>query len=323
MPRAARHIFLVIFLSVIILFFSIKNANAQVGPSVNLIVTPQSVAPNQNVTFSVESFSFDINSATVSWYINGKLIKKAVGEKTFNVTVGKAGTATIVLAHIVATSGIVVDKTVTLRPNTVNLIWEAKTYTPPFYKGKALFTFQSDVRFSALATIIGKNGRISPQNLIYTWSVNGEIQGNKSGYGKNTLTVTGSIIPRPINVSVAVTTQDKTINASADISLAASSPQILFYENNPLYGIIYEHAIPNAISLKSKEIKMTAVPYFFSNASNLTYSWNVNNTDISPPEINSLTLRNTGDAGTSFVSLNIQNALKDLQGGRGAFSIQF
>ncbi|MBX4210775.1 hypothetical protein KW783_02260 [Candidatus Parcubacteria bacterium] len=325
MSKQYRQILVLACFFTIAVFFVAKPLYAQVRPNVNLIVTPQSVAPNQHVTFSIESFSFDINSATVSWFINGKLIKKAVGEKTFNVTVGKAGTATTVLAHIVAPGGIVVDKTVTLRPNTVNLIWQAKTYTPPFYKGKALFTYQSDVEFSALATIIGKNGvRVSPQNLIYTWSVNGDVQADKSGYGKNTIMISSPLIPRPIYVQVDVTTQDKSIHSSADVTIAPLAPQVVFYENHPLYGTVYEHALPDSVHLIATEIKIAAIPYFFAGSpKDLTFTWLVNNKQTVASERNSLVLRNNSGTGVSLISLSIQNVQKTLQAARSTFSIQF
>ena len=73
-----------------------------------------------------------------------------------------------------------------MQPTSVDVLWSAYSYTPPFYKGKALAPSRGSVVLVALPQLVTRNGSpIEPKNIIYTWSRRGVILGKSSGLGKN------------------------------------------------------------------------------------------------------------------------------------------
>src|SRR3989344_1173365 len=55
----------------------------------------------------------------------------------------------------------------TTHAQSVDLLWQGETYTPPFYKGKSLWSNQSRITFFAMT-----NGLGNPANLSYKWTKN-------------------------------------------------------------------------------------------------------------------------------------------------------
>jgi len=68
--------------------------------------------------------------------------------------------------------------------------------------------------------------------------------------------------------------------AHGEITIPATDPVVLLYNRDPLRGVLYDAALPSAISLNAKEITIQAQPYFFSNKSvrsgTVTYNWTLN-----------------------------------------------
>ncbi len=86
-----------------------------------------------------------------------------------------------------------VTKDIPITPEDLDIIWQANSYVPPFYEGKALFPPVGTVSFVAMPGFIDSNGNpVNPKKLIYTWSQDTTVLGDKSGYGKNVLTVQGT-----------------------------------------------------------------------------------------------------------------------------------
>jgi len=170
--------------------------------------------------------------------------------------------------------------------------------------------------------------KISASNLIYTWKQNGTVLGDLSGYGRSTLNFTGPLLPRATIIEVDVATTDNTLLASGGVSLRSGAPEILFYENNPLYGMMYNKVIGNNYNLEGQEISLTAEPFYFSGKSSqnydLTYNWKLNNNEVFTETVNSLTLRNEADqSGTANLALEITSRGKIYQTARRALSLNF
>src|SRR3990167_742525 len=82
---------------------------------------------------------------------------------------------------------------------SVDILWQGDTYTPPFYKGKSLWSNQSRITFVAIPQGLG-----NPASLNYKWTKNGTVLGNINGIGKNTLSFTDSILSRPQTIRVDI-----------------------------------------------------------------------------------------------------------------------
>jgi hypothetical protein len=127
-----------------------------------------------------------------------------VGKKEFKFTMSESGKLVTIDFEAVPTNAPVISKTWNFAPVDVDILWQANTYTPPFYKGKALFTPESNVTFIALFNIIIGGKRVDPSDVVYKWKVNRTVDGANSGFGKNSYNYTGSIILRPALIQAEV-----------------------------------------------------------------------------------------------------------------------
>jgi hypothetical protein len=293
-------------------------------------MSPENPLPNQSVTANIQSYITDLNSAKITWSINGKIIKTGTGEKTATFSTGAENTTTNISISIVTSDGQSINKSIRLNPVFVDLMWESESYTPPFYKGKGLFSFQNKITFIAMPHIRGSNGtEISPKNLVYKWRLNGSVVESASGYGKNTYLFTPTVIARPIDVRVEVSTPNSTVTGSASISIAPTEPFINFYEKSPIYGIQFQKSISGTHEMEnSREIAVIAVPYFFGTQNpyeGLSYKWSINGKLIDTDESQTTRVFRQVEniAGSSNISLSVEAMNKILQFTKSSFNIKF
>lgn len=299
---------------------SFQNLGDQTGAN-NIIVqvTPSQPKPNQFITTSIESYATDLDRADISWFLNGKLEKNAIGEKTFLTKTGKAGSVTNILILIKTAEGKTIQQVLNIRPSSLDLIWEAQSYTPPFYRGKALFPYQGGVKIVAMPNILDENGGfLNPKTLVYTWSVNGDVVPKVSGYGKNFIFYNGSVPLREATISVEASSVDKKYTAVGSVGLSPQSPFALFYEESPIYGVMYNRVLQENEVLKNDEIKIVGIPYFIGTknreSAGLVYGWQLNNQTIGDNNRSGLTFKQTSKAaGLARVSLQISNPSKIFQ----------
>lgn len=325
----SKKVFLFLFLALFLFPFT-GNAQLQADPiqtALSTTITPELPRPNEKVSIQTESFTFDLNRAIISWSINGKKQKEGKGLKSFDFTVGGLGSVTLVEVYIIPGEGNPpFSEVFKFYPTEVSLISEAKTFVPLFYKGKSPFSEESDLRVSALPNIVDKNGNMIPrENLIYTWTRDSRPVQEASGYGMSTYSLTGAFSGAPEYIGVTVSSEDGLLKASGSIQIKPTKPVLLFYENNPLFGILYNKAITTKFPMKEKETSFTAVPYGITRVGNgdVLFHWSMNN---QPTQINqngdTITVRNdSGAEGDSLIGLSIDNPKKIFQAIKSDFSV--
>ncbi len=305
--------------------------NELLKTDVGVQINPENPGPNEQVSVTLSSFATDLNSATVTWQVGGKTIKSGKGSKTFSFSTGGLNSTTNLRIVIRTAEGETIEKTYSIKPTNVDLVWQVFGYTPPFYKGKALFSHQDKIQFVAIPHVIGSNGKeINPKNLIYTWTRNGTVIGDFSGYGKDTYTVAASVISRPLTVSVEVTSPDVDGVGTAVVTANPVEPTVLLYEKNPLYGIQFQKALVGDIDMgSSKEINILSMPYFFGVSypthPELTYSWSINSTQVDGGlNATSKVFRPLeGTSGASSIAVSIEDSAKILQFSSTSFNLSF
>ncbi|MBU6430848.1 MAG: hypothetical protein KGJ58_01010 [Patescibacteria group bacterium] len=321
---------IIIFSLALFLIFAFK-ASGQVntgalngaGDSVDVTTAPEFPGANQDVSVRAESFSFDINSSEIIWALDGIIKDKGIGKKDFSFKTGTVGSVSLLKIIIKTKEGKTIEKSLVVRPAGVDILWQADSYVPPFYKGKALYGYQSLITVIALPNIINSDGmKINPDDLIYKWTKDSKVLGEVSGYGKNKFSFSAQILSHSPEIEVEVSSSDKKIKASGSITLEAIEPKTVIYEDNPLYGIIYEKAVAGDFKLNGNEITLTATPYFFSNNAvddkKIKYGWNMNGQNIGGGKGGRrITFRNVDAAkGSTAISVDLQNEESDLQSAR-------
>ena len=307
------------------------NFQQPVPTEIEVEMYPQNPGPNQTVIVSIKSYGTDLNSGKITWKINGKIEKSGLGIKNFEFRTGDMGVLTTLDITAETLQGEVVKKTIRIRPSSVDIMWQSYGFTPPFYKGKSMFSHQNKIMFIAIPHITGSGGvEVSAKNLIYTWKQNGSVIEYASGYGFNTYTLISPIISRPLNVEVEVVDPNNGGVGYAKIIATPESPSVVLYKKDPLYGIEFQKAFGEKVELKdSREITMVAMPFFFgtldSNDSGLSYMWSINNILINDG-VNMGTRifrQQEGTSGTSRISLSIENSDEILQTASFGFNLMF
>ncbi len=204
---------------------------------------------------------------------------------------------------------------------SVDLLWQADTYTPPFYKGRALWSNQSGITFVAVPTGLG-----NPSNLNYRWTRNGTVLGSISGPGRSTMRYSDSILGRAQTVSVDVISSTQEILASASVSLRPITPSILVYENNPLYGYMFHKEASGGYEISDIEVTFSIFPLFFTASHRMDglvgYEWRANNG--AKENSNSATYRiPEGSSGTAQISAKAASSAMVLQEAAKSFSVRF
>ncbi len=324
---------LIFKLSIIILILSVFYGNthyihAQIPNGIDRLTINKSTdnpRPGQNVDITLESYLIDLNSSSIVWLVNGKTQEKGIGIKKISVTAPKVGSVMTITAVVSSSDGLEARKSVTIKTGSVEIILESEGYSHPFYKSKIPYTYQNKVRLIAMPHISkdGKN-ELDPKTLVYSWKSDGKYIENGQGYGKQYVEIRGSEIPKPLNVSVEVYNREQTDSTFGSINIEPTDPSLSFYENDALYGILYNKSLNGRVPLNNSEMKIIAIPFGFNSIKN-SYAWSINNIQQNDLiENRSITVRVKGDVdGSSNINLDVRNTDNILQGARSGFTVYF
>lgn len=307
--------------------------HAQVGLTsgdIDVSIYPENPGPNQKVDAVLSSSLVDINSSKITWTVDGKMIQSERGLKNFTFTTGDMGKTSVLGVTVQTVDGQVVETSLRVKPTSIDLLWQSESYVPPFYKGKALFSYSNKITFIAIPHLIGGSGsEVSPKSLVYKWSKNGTPVDDESGYGKNTFTISPGVISRPMTISVEVSTIDATVSGFAQTSVSPGNPFVLFYRKDPVYGIEFQKALSGDVALGAeKEMSVLAVPFFFGTPGPyqwLSYRWQINGKaiDNDVTETTRVFRPSEGTSGSSKIGVSIENRNKILQLSSASFDLSF
>jgi len=240
---------------------------------VDINLSPEIPEPNQTISAELSGTLVDLDSSDIYWYLDKEIQKHGIGEKSFSFTAGDVDEKKDLEAIVIIPDGRRIDLQRTIEPTNIDLLWEANTYTPPFYRGKALPTYKSSIKVLALPS--GKNINTK---FIYNWSIDSlnNIAGS-SGYNQKTFTTFGSYAGYSRKINVSMTSFDKFIKAKKTIKIESVAPELVFYENNPLMGTIFNNALYGIREIKSNDFSVKAEPYYVSRGElkNVQYKWGV------------------------------------------------
>jgi hypothetical protein len=326
--------FIFLFILIFSLFFSF-NVEAQgvpvAGGGIDLTASADSPVPGQKVTITARSYSININSSTLTWTINGKVAQKGVGLTTLEVLAPDLGKTLNIVVGVLTTDNISLSNNISIGSGSVDMLMEGNGHVPPFFKGKIPIAYQNMINVIAVPHLADSKGvEYDPKTLVYQWNKNSRAVEDQSGYGKQTFTLVGDIVPRATNLNVIVSTRDGSRRASGYISVPYNSPSLTFYEDSPLYGPLYNQSIGQSIFIgKEKETSVLGVPYGFNKPitglGNLVLTWMINGYERPELTLNeSVTLRAPDGAdGTSNVELTVTNSKDILQTASAGFMARF
>ena len=232
------------FLLLVAIFVMFETVAFAASPSSILVnVAPSNPAPYENTNITLTSYANNLDSVLISWSVDGKNVLSGIGKKSFLVKAPASGSETVIAAVVSLPDG-EIEKRIVIKPSTMVLLFQANdSYVPPFYKGKALPTLDSEVKVVAMPEIKTGSGLIDSQNMTYVWRKDYTNIQDASGYGKNFFIYTNDYLEDLNNISVTASTIDQNSSVAGSISVGTSDPKLLFYKNDSALGIFWDKDI--------------------------------------------------------------------------------
>ncbi len=315
---------LIIFFVLIYVFFA-SHANAQIQTGdIVLDVNPRYPKANENVTASISTYSTDLNTAQITWILNGAVMLDGIGKKNFSFKVGNSDFQTNLEVKIQTIKGSILDKKITLTPSNIDLLWEAHdTYVPPFYKGKALSVGEGEVKvvaFPITKSLVGFN---------YQWIKDDKNKLSSSGYEKNSYVYQNIFLENENIIEVTVSDMLGNGIGTRKIKITPSIPKIIFYQKDPILGTKWENSINSDFMVSSNGDTIVAEPYFFSKkdlgSTDYEFNWFLNGQQtLIPGQRNILSVKPEGNAsGTTIVKIIINNTKTLFQSMSKSINVNF
>lgn len=292
-------------------------AHAQYGllgsPALLIVTTPAHPSPGQTVQLSVQSPMADLDRSLIAWSVDGKPLSEGPGVTSVAVVAGKLGSELSVRVVAQTDQG-VMTATAAIIPAEVDLLYDANSYVPPFYEGRALPSPSSQLRLQAVARVVHPDkGTVAPSDLIYTWMRNGATLTKQSGKGRATVVVPAPSLFGTDTITVEAATADGVAAGGASLRVPSIEPVLVFYEDSPLFGIRYRNALRATDTFAGGELTIAAVPYFAlatgPTDQRLEYAWQVNGSAV-PPDTerpDEITVSTGGGGGVADITLQITN----------------
>jgi len=205
----------------------------------------------------------------------------------------------------------------------VELLFDSDSYTPPFYRGRALPSAGTNLHLQA----IPRFG--SPRTLTYTWKRNSVVLGSISGIGKSSVTIPAPDLFGTDTISVDVSSQDNTERGGASVTISSKDPVLVLYEDQPLFGIRLHRALAPQDSVRDVETTFAAIPYFARtqspNDSHFSYAWTVNGQVIAPNQKtpSEITINAKNSTGRAQISLDLTSSADILMQSHGSWTVTF
>jgi len=322
MNSLKKHIILCsVLLTVLVFGFAIKSQDVSAqflysDEAISITTTPKYPDPGAPVSIRVVSTEVGVEGSSISWFINGRLQESGLGKTLFKFNAGSLGSVYNIKVVVENSSGHKFEKTTSVIPSVIDFLWEASTYTPPLYKGKALAGRKASIKIVAMPQTYNSSGVVLNDNqLIYEWKTRRGISSSQSGLGRNSFEFNSDTISVPTPITLILSDRNGNTLSQKSTFFEITEPELLFYENDPLLGILFNKTLDESFAPKNRELVVEAYPYFFSKTDRknlaLSYNWTINGETISLNENSPATV--TLGLGDRQSLININLSVKNIQ----------
>ncbi len=296
--------------------------------ALSISMTPEHPAPQSQVRLTLTSPIFNLKSSTITWRVANTVLAQGVGVTSADVTTAGVGESTTVSVSVSSSQG-ESSASITIIPSRVSLLWEAQSYTHPFYNGRALPAAGSTIKVLALAQLSAGGRILAPDTLTYTWRRNDTVLGSLSGRGKSAVTIPAPMLFGTDVITVVVTSSDGATAGEASLQLQDEQTDLMLYLDHPLFGTLFHRALGSATDIAEVEMTFAAYPLFapVSNAFDprLAYAWRVNQAAVASDKsaANELTINAANSSGAALVELTVTHSTNFFFDATGAWRLAF
>lgn len=321
-----RKIFLpfIITVGIVAVLFTVHVfvTNAQ-SATIDLTLSsiPINPKPGDQIVVSAQSYATDLTQDNTTWTYNGKTIASGIGITQVTVMAPGSGVTGILVLTVSGTGFSVASTSLSFLPGSVDLLWEgADSYTPPFYKGRALPSVGGVVRVTAVPTIT------APKNVSYRWSQNSSALPNSSGYNKSSLLFQND--PLTPTEHIDVTATSGTFSGEDSIDITPGSPALVAYFSNDGFTD-YANGSTNTLTTGNPGTIIHFEPFYFSAPHNINKDLNFTYTDSTGNNLtasslkNELRLSSPDGGGSAQFNVDITTTKYSLQNLNHLFNINF
>jgi hypothetical protein len=302
------------FFSIIVfqLFFS---STVYADPSATISLNPENPEPKSNVALTLESYSFNVNTAIITWKINDVTIRKGEGEKTFSLRTGNVGEVSHVTVTAETSDGSLIEQTIDVVPSSVILLFEApKSYVPVLYEGRSLPSDGGLVRVTALPQISDNGVPILPSSLSYSWYLNDSILKSLSGVGKQSATIRLDYLKNKNDIKVIVRSPFGN-SGTKKIVVYPHAIMPLLYTYDPTLGTNFTTLIERRFEATS-DFTLSLEPFYLSQKEQKdpTFTWYIDGLPATPFGGRLLSLHPKENSyGTKMVTIKVSGPDKRIQ----------
>ncbi len=304
-----------ILFSLLYAIFTIHTAYAE--PQVSLSLIPKNPVPYSPLLLRVSSYSFDVNTAMITWKSNNQILESGQGKTEFTLQTGGVGEESIINVVVETKTGIRVEKRIKIIPESVSLIYETpESYIPLFYEGLSLPGEQATIRFTALPYMSDGGSIISPEKISFSWYVNDTLVKKNSGIGKQSAMIPLDMLTEYTSVKVVARSENGSV-AEKTIKIYPHKITPLFYTHDEILGTAYNQAYTKRLQT-TKDFTISFEPYYLSSKNNTSYDvvtvWTMDGLPITPLGGRLLSMKPKENSyGSKTLSVTVSNTKKRLQ----------
>lgn len=298
------------------------------GVDLTLELSPSHPTPGESVHARARSSLIDLSETQLAWRANGKTIAAGVGITEVDVPAGPLGSETRLTVTALEGELEFASAEAIIAPVELDILWEADSYVPPFFRGRAMPSAGTNVRMEAVPRFVRNNGSpVATRDLVFTWKRNGYVIAAASGRGKSTAIINSPPLFGADTISVEAKTSDGLLQGIASARTSSLQPELVLYQNHPVFGIAYHQALAAENRVPEIEATFAAVPYY-AQAKNpddgsLVYDWRVNGIGIEndPEHPSTITINASGSTGRALIELALTHAFNLFLNSSGSWGI--
>lgn len=302
-------------------FFFISTSAQEVSQAIDISIQSSPLRPKAGESVELEAISYgvDLNQANISWTYNDKVVASGLGRTRITVIAPTSGTTAIV-AVLASASGISpVSATLVLNPGSIDLIWEgANSFTPPFYKGRALLAPTGILRVVAIPAIG------VPRQGNFQWSRNDSAVQSASGAGASSIVLQNTPFEKTEKISVSLS--GGLFNGSNSLTIVPRSPNIVAYQKKNGF-VDYANGSTGSIVARGSGTTVLFEPFFFSfdidGLNGLVFDMSVGEETAYGDPQNELRLSRPEDGSSGEISVGVSTKNYSLQNARRTFNLRF